>query len=130
MDHAYAQALWKMLGKGTEPDAAVRALRETLARRGRTALLPGIARALRRIAARESRRNAVTITVARAADASGAKAAAARALAEIGAGPHDVEVRLDDTLIGGWRIEGRGRLVDASFKTLLSAMYNRATGRA
>ena len=39
----------------------------------------------------------------------------------------DVDVALDDSLIGGWRLEGRGNLVDASFKKSLLDMYNRTT---
>ena len=38
-----------------------------------------------------------------------------------------MKVRVDDSLIGGWRLEGRERLIDASYKELLLSIYNRAT---
>jgi F0F1-type ATP synthase delta subunit len=126
MEQAYAQALWEVIRKGTSPKQAVDALREALAARGRTALLPRIARAFARIAARDEEKNGVVLSIARAEDERKAKAAAKDVLAELGVKPAEVVVRTDDSLIGGWRLEGRERLVDASWKTALVSIYNRA----
>ena len=37
----------------------------------------------------------------------------------------DIEVKTDEHLIGGWRLEGREHLYDASFKKHLLSIYNR-----
>lgn len=127
MEQAYAQALWKMVEEGVEPKEAVAKLREVLARHGRETLLPRIGRAFARIAARERAKSAVVLSVAREKDARNAKQEAAGVLRELAAGAEDVEIRVDDSLIGGWRLEGRERLVDASYKKSLLSIYNRAT---
>ena len=55
-----------------------------------------------------------------------AKREAKELLEKIGAAK-DVDVKIDESLIGGWRLEGKGMLVDRSFKKSLLEMYNRAT---
>ncbi len=127
METAYAQALWKMIVSGKEPKHAVGALREALEKHGRTTLLPKIGRAFARIATREMRKHTITLTVAGEHDTRKAKAAAAKVLAELGAEGEAFDVQVDASIIGGWRLEGRGHLVDASFKKMLLDMYNRAT---
>ena len=123
----YAQALWQMLEKRAKPKDAVTKLQAMLKRQGREALLPKIARAFARIAARESRKNTVTLSVAHTKDERGARTAVKGFLKEMNVSAKDVAVETDEDLIGGWRLEGRGRLVDASFKKHLLSLYNRAT---
>jgi F0F1-type ATP synthase delta subunit len=127
MEQAYAQALWQMIEKGTQPKKALHMLVESLKVRGREALLPRIARAFERLAAREMKKNAVVMSVAHEKDASKAKREVKGLLEEIGADSKDIEIKLDESLIGGWRFEGRGTLVDTSFKKSLLEMYNHAT---
>ena len=112
----YAQALSRMLEKGAKPKDAVAKLRAVLKRQGRTALLSKIARAFVRIAARESRKNTVTLSIARTKDERSAHTAVKGFLKEMNVLPKDVAVKTDEDLIGGWRLEGRGQLVDARFK--------------
>jgi len=127
MENHYAQALYAMLEKGMKPHEAVKKLREALQRAGRETLLPKIGRAFARIATREGKRSAVTLTVAHAKDERGALSAAKDFLKEIDVAAKDVEVIVDENLVGGWRLEGREHLVDASFKKHLLSIYNRAT---
>lgn len=127
MEQAYAQALWKVVEDGMTPKEAVAELREVLTRLGRITLLPKIARAFARIAARDSARNNVVLSIAHKKDERGAKRDVKQFLSDVGAEPRDVTVTMDDSLIGGWRLEGNERLVDASFKKHLLSMYNRAT---
>jgi|SRR6185312_6441163 len=126
MEQAYAQALWQMIESGMEPKKALHALVETLKSHGREALLPRISRAFSRLAERETRKKAIIVSVAREKDAHGATREAKRVLDEIGADAKDIEVKIDESLIGGWRLEGKGILVDNSFKKSLLDMYNRA----
>ena len=126
MEHAYAQALWDMVEKGTTPAQAVHGLRELLARQGRAALLPKVAKAFARIAEREHARRGLTLCVAREQDARSAAASVADVLDELHATEKDFDVQVDTSLIGGWRLEGGGILVDRSYRKQLLDMYNRA----
>jgi F0F1-type ATP synthase delta subunit len=115
-----------MIQRGMAPKKAVQALHESLVARGRDALMPRIGKAFARIAARDSERNGVTLSVAREKDASKSLRAAKKALSEMDVPVKEVTVVLDESLIGGWRLEGRERLHDASFKKSLLEMYNRS----
>lgn len=127
MEQAYAQALWQTIESGTEPKKALQGLIESLKAHRREALLPRIARAFERFAAREMRKNALVLTIAREKDEHAATHAIREVLKGLDAAPHDLVVRIDDSLIGGWRLEGKGMLVDLSFKKQLLEMYNHAT---
>lgn len=127
METAYAQALWKMVDGGMTPAKAVRALQETLKIHGREALLPRIARAFARIAEREAKRSDVILTVAREKDERHAHREVKGVLSAMGIEIKDLKTQVDDTIIGGWRLEGREQLVDASYKNQLLELFNRAT---
>lgn len=120
METAYAQALYEAIEKGIDPKKAIEVLAARLTREGRRALLPRIAKAFARVAERESRKNRTTLSVAREHDVHASLAAAA-AFAEVA--KHDV--RIDPTLIGGWRLETGDRLVDASYKKHLLEIFTR-----
>ena len=117
MEKNYALALWKTVEAGMEPKKAVHALAESLAKSGRATLMPRVLRAFKRIAEREASQNRERIFVAQEKDAAHAKHASGAAHAH---------VEVDETLIGGWRLEAGEKLVDASFKKYLLEMYNRA----
>ena len=123
----YAQALWQMLEKGAKPKETIAKLRVILGRQGREALFPKIARAFARIAARENRKNTVTLSIARAKDERGARKAVAQFLKEMDVLPKDIRVETDEGLIGGWRLEGREHLVDASYKKYLLDLFQQVT---
>lgn len=127
MEQAYAQALWQMVENGTQPQEAVPALKKTLSEKGREQLLPRIARAFERLAARKNAASAMTLSVARAQDAKMALKEAQSVLSEFAGKEFDLYEAIDDSLIGGWRLEGRGVLVDKSWKKSLLSLYNQAT---
>lgn len=126
MEQEYAQALWQMIESGTQPKPALHALVESLKARGREMLLPRIARAFERLAARELQKNALVVSVAHEKDSARAKREAKRILDELSVDAKDIDVKTDESLIGGWRLEGRGILIDESFKKKLLDMYNAA----
>ena len=127
MQEAYAHALWQMVESGTSPKEAVRKVHASLAARGREALLPRVASAFRRLAERERVRSGITLSVAREKDARAAMHEAKDLLASLSEEKVGAEVIVDGSLVGGWRLEGRETLVDASFKKQLLSLYNRAT---
>lgn len=126
MEQQYATALWRMVEGGMTPSKAVSALRELLEREGRSELLPRIGKALARIAEREARRSQLTVTVASEKDSRHAHTEAHKALKEMGIEEKDLKTLVDDTVIGGWRLEGRGVLIDNTYKQKLLSLYNRA----
>ncbi|OGG57309.1 hypothetical protein A2853_02200 [Candidatus Kaiserbacteria bacterium RIFCSPHIGHO2_01_FULL_55_17] len=126
MEQAYAQALWKVVEGGMSPSKAVHALRNSLRANGREALLPRIGRAFARIVEREARRTDIVLAIARRKDERTAHSQIKNVLASLGIEGHDLKTQIDDTLIGGWRLEGRGHLVDASYKKQLLGLYERA----
>lgn len=118
MEKKYAQALFDLLSYGSKPDIAVAAIARVLAARGRLGLLRRVGAEYVRMSERHAHRSRVVLTVARADDAVQARHAAHVPNAEIG---------IDSTLIGGWRLEKSGVLVDASYKRYLLELFNRAT---
>jgi F0F1-type ATP synthase delta subunit len=116
-----------MIESGSTPSKAVHALRDALKAHGRESLLPRVARAFQRLSAREEAKTSVTLTVAREHDERSAAKAAREILAQHGIEAGDLKTRVDDTIIGGWRLEGREILVDASYKQQLLDLYNRVT---
>ena len=126
MEQAYAQALWQMVEGGMTPSKAVHALEAALKQHGRVALLPRIARAFERLAERDARKNDLVLTVAREKDLAHAKKEAAQMLSSLGIESSDLKTQVDDSIIGGWRLEGKEHLVDASYKKQLLDIFNSA----
>lgn len=128
MEATYAQALWQMIERGATPKRAVEALHESLVARGREALMPRIAKAFARLAARDKERSGLILSVAREKDERKALEEAKEALVQMHTpNQDDIKVVVDESLIGGWRLEGSEHLVDASWKKHLISIYNRAT---
>ena len=127
MEQAYAEAFAELIKRGMLPSEVATNMRRVLEAEGRTGLLPKIARAYERIAAREEAGNTLHLSVAREKDGAHALHEAKKLLAEQGLGEFDLCQKTDDSLIGGWRLEGKGMLLDTSWKKSLLSMYNRST---
>lgn len=127
MEKIYAQALWELVSKGMGAKEAVQAIHERLSKEGRAILMPRVGRAFARIAERESRKRDYTLTVAREHDLAHAKKEVKAYTSEMGIEVEDLKTQVDDSLIGGWRLEGNERLVDASYKKRLLDLYNGVT---
>jgi len=108
-----------------EPKKAVHALHAELTKTGRASLMRRILRAFERIAERELRKEQATLTVAREHDERHAKSAVKEVLAELEVESKDLKTLIDDTIIGGWRLEAKGTLIDRSYKKQLMELYNR-----
>jgi F0F1-type ATP synthase delta subunit len=111
---AYAHALMRLIEKGDKPAEAVKKLHMMLEKEGRMSLMPSIGRAFERLAAKEAARTKETLTIAHKKDE-------AKARKESGA--KNAEVVIDETLIGGWRLEAKETLQDASWKSHLANIY-------
>ena len=69
----------------------------------------------------------VTLTVARQKDAKTALREVEKLLKELKLGEVDLCEEIDESLVGGWRLEGKGVFVDNSWKKSLLSIYNQAT---
>lgn len=127
MERAYAQALWQLVAGGMDAKDAVHAIHKRLEKEGRAILMPRVAHAFSRIAERESRKRDYTLTVARESDLTHARKEVKAYTSEMGIDIEDLKTQVDDSLIGGWRLEGNERLVDASYKRRLLDLYNGVT---
>lgn len=126
MENTYAQALWRVIEGGAKPHEAVKKMHESLERMGRVALWPKIARAFNRLAQTRKSESQMTITVADKSHDHAMRNDAFVKLVDLGVDAGNIETRVDPSIIGGWRLEGRGHLIDASYKNYLLEMYNRA----
>ena len=127
METTYAQALWTAIKRGTESSKAVTQLNTVLVAQGRETLWPKIAFAFKRIAEREIGKSALRLTVADASHEAQARKSALEAISKLNLTTKDVRVHIDDSLIGGWRLEGQEILIDASYKKDLLTIYQTAT---
>jgi F0F1-type ATP synthase delta subunit len=127
MEKVYAQALWELVSKGMGAKDAVHAIHARLEKEGRAILMPRVAHAFARIAERESRKRDYTLTVAREGDLAHAKKEVHTYTSELGIAEADLKTQVDDSLIGGWRLEGNERLVDVSYKKRLLDLYKSVT---
>ncbi len=127
MEKMYAQALWQLVSSGMDAKSAVHAIHDRLAKEGRASLMPRVAHAFARIAEREARKTDYTLSVARESDLTHAKKEMRALTGELGIDVDDLKTQVDDTLIGGWRLEGNERLVDASYKRKLLDLYSSVT---
>lgn len=118
MEQTYAHALMRLTAKGISPSDAVASIASALRARGRIALLPRVGRAYARLTARFAQKNTTRIAVARTEDS---------VMALKVASASEATINIDDSLIGGWRIEQADTLRDASYKKYLLEIYNRAT---
>lgn len=103
-------------GDEAAADAAVKKLVTHLKSRGRTKLLPSIARELQKIHAKRKLRNA-RLEVASASEVDSALKEAKEK------GIESPEVIINESLVCGWRARQGGILIDCSGKQRLVSMY-------
>lgn len=115
MVEAYAQALYTLAAQGMDPKEAAKRMRALLARDGREKLFPRIGSALVRIAKERAGRTA-ELTVAKIDDTTEAR--------KISGAPAEVTVRIDPTIIGGWRLRIGSTLTNVSYKKHLQDIYH------
>jgi F0F1-type ATP synthase delta subunit len=121
MERTYAQALLSLLAKeGANEHTVLDQFFAHLKARGRTKLLPGILREVKRLQARTGAQSA-HVEVAHQKEAADALKEAAQA------GIHATHATVNPSLIRGWRAHQGSQLVDRSGKRALIDLYRRIT---
>jgi len=114
----YAQAMMIHSRAGKAADEIVSGAIKSLKGRGLVALLPKILSSYERLVQKAGAKSEL-LTIARQADEDGARQKSNASA--------DAQVRIDENLIGGYRYESAGSLVDNSFKAKLLEVYRSAT---
>lgn len=123
MEKKYARAILDLVSRGATPVQAVKAVFELLESRGRGGLMRKIRYATAIEGQKIARRGRATLIVAKADDAKSAKTQSAKYVKDIA----EVSVEADERIIGGWRLERDGSVVDQTYKTALLDIYKRIT---
>ena len=122
MEQQYARILWHFMEKGKSLPEALKMLNPVLVRRGHTTIVRKTVHALARLAETRRRTDVSTLFVAREQDAP-------LATKEIHSFTNNdtPSIKVDPTIIGGWRLESSGVLRDHSYKKALLDMYRTIT---
>jgi len=113
----YAKAMFALTNAGKTADEIFSGVISSLKKRGALGLLPKILSAYERLVMKASHAGAV-LTVARITDREAALKASGAQI--------DTEVKIDERIIGGYRLEKSGVLIDNSFKEQLLSVYRKA----
>lgn len=123
MSDTYATAAYLALEDGMMLPDVLKRLVEVLEKRGHSKLYGGILRELeKKIAGAEEAKT--TVRLADTDDEKVLKAEIAAALTEIG-GEQVYELETDESLVGGFVLETKDRMVDASYKRSLLSLYRK-----
>jgi len=124
----YAHALSRSLENITNSNQAEMRVEELVAvlkKDGKMRALPAILREFERIEARKFSQKP-TLTLARQSDI---KKAVSELQKYTTSPPSDIETKIDERLVGGWRYTNSDTLIDASHKSALLELYRRVTTR-
>ncbi|MEK7531007.1 MAG: F0F1 ATP synthase subunit delta [Patescibacteria group bacterium] len=115
----YAKVIRALNQEGVGADGAHK-LVAYMKNRGHLSYLP---QALRMAEADIAQDTAIVVTVAKTEDASRYADQIASALKELGAGSDEYSIVVDEKIVGGTLVVGRGRVIDNSHRTRLVSIY-------
>ncbi len=121
----YAEAYYRAAAHKDPAEQEVLATKlcSILAERRHTHLLPRIVRELESFVRRRDTAQGAVVYVAQVADATRHAARIENDLREIGSSSAALEVRTDDTMIGGYDVRANGVRIDHSHKRALLELY-------
>lgn len=125
LEEAYATAIYHAHMKGIDETKLLSRLIALLKKRGHLKLLPKICRHLKGLQVKDLRRNTAAVRVAKEAHTSRYKKEIDNACKKLGI--TETAVVIDDTLIGGYVVEGNNTLIDASYKDILLQLYKKVS---
>ncbi len=123
--HLYAEAYYNAATNKSpsEQEALAVKLRTILAERHHLRLLPRIIRELESIVRRRGTTQGAVVHVARMSDIEEYAVRIARDLRKIDSGESPYDVRMDDTLVGGYDVRANGLRIDRTYKRVLLELY-------
>ncbi len=127
MKKNYIKAIMELLAAGQAIDVVLAHLKEVLARRRHLSIHSDILKGLQAEMERSAKENAAVLFVAKVGDSAKLAAAVDAALSSMKESGAQVRTVVDETLIGGFKINHNGKTVDASYKTKLLTLYKNIT---
>jgi F-type H+-transporting ATPase subunit delta len=126
MKQAYITALVNSLLEGKEVDSLLLSTKQLLAKKGHERLWPAILRGALRELERSGRANVPQVTLSK--DSKETSAKLSEALKALGVeGDATYETKIDESLIGGFIVRYKDRMIDASYKKALVDLYRKVT---
>ena len=124
--HEYAQALFEITLQvdSTLCDEYVDSFLTLLKEKGHTALLPQIIKKFEYITETEGKKNIVTLTVARESDSNDSKKEAIALHGNL-ENKAEIDIAVDERIIGGFVLKDSDLVIDASYKNMLINMYRK-----
>ncbi len=118
----YTQAALELLKENKDVSSVILGLRSQLERKGHMALYGGILKEILRKLLQHAEADKPLVTIARASDVEKEKERIAKLLKLI-TNEVDYVTAIDETLIGGAVVEYKSKIIDASYKKQLLALY-------
>jgi F0F1-type ATP synthase delta subunit len=120
----YIQAAHETITDGVALDVVLKNLQESLKRRGLSKIYPRVLKGLIEKLERAEASTTPKVVVARAGDTERYASAIATAVAQI-APQTTYDTYVDETIIGGFIVTGKGKRIDHSYKSTLLDTYHR-----
>jgi F0F1-type ATP synthase delta subunit len=117
----YSKAVIALIQEGMEPDSAFTKLKAMLTLRNHSRLYPKILKELTTLSMKVISKDHATITVARKPDVEILKQKIEVAMAALNAKTRDI--RVDDTIIGGFILDAHEKRINQSHKKALLNLY-------
>lgn len=127
MKHNYVIAVASLLTQGMSVDVVLANLEQTLRKKGHLAIHKDILRGLQVELSRKKQSDTPIVSVARVVDAETLKSTIGSALAVLGEKSVATTTVIDETLIGGFILNHKGKTIDASHKNKLLSLYRNIT---
>lgn len=126
MKQAYITALVNTLLEGKEVDAVLASTKQLLTKKGHERLWPAVLHGALRELEKRGRADVPQVTLAKEIEEKSVKISEAlKALGVEAGAAYDVSV--DDSLIGGFIVRYKDRMIDASYKRALVDLYRKVT---
>lgn len=122
----YSSALFELLQEKDQGDAVLNSLQSLLKKKGHEKLYASILKDLLAKFEKDKQRNSIHVAVGREKDISQLKDSIYKAMATLGEEKEFLS-HVDQTLIGGFTIKSRGKVIDHSYKKQLLTIYRSLT---
>ena len=117
----YATLIQRALVRGADDEFAKK-LVQYLKKRGHLTLLPAIMARVERLTLK---RRAATVVLGKAGDAKTFATSIASALTTLGIQEDDYQVVVDERVVGGFGVLGKGKVIDRTYRTALVSLYQK-----
>jgi len=124
MNKQYIKAVLEVIAEGKSPDTVIEGLVKTLKAKGHMRLYASVLRGVLRILETQKSKSGAIVTVVDEKAITKYSKAIKHSLSQLSA-ETDPEIKIDNTIIGGFTTEFNNVLIDNSYKAQLVALYRK-----